>query len=158
MRTPDEIFGPLFEAVQTGEVFSDSKTFVDCIPKNHPDDIVAAYLRKRDEPGFDLAFFVNDQFDIPGERSTDFTSDGERPIEEHVELLWDVLRRDADRVVPGSSLIPLPHPGIIVTKFSRKLEQSVDISFCRNFWRVCWLIKSHDHPIANPYTFLLPAV
>src|SRR5690606_41944701 len=49
-RSPAERYAELFEAVQLGRVFEDSKTFVDCIPRKHPDEIVAEYRARQDQP------------------------------------------------------------------------------------------------------------
>ncbi len=49
--TPHKIYGDLFTEVQMKKVFSDEKTFVDCIPKRKPVDIMYDYgiLRKMDQ-------------------------------------------------------------------------------------------------------------
>jgi len=41
--TPADRYQELFIAVQMGRVFSDSKTFVDCVPRGDPEDILEAY-------------------------------------------------------------------------------------------------------------------
>jgi alpha,alpha-trehalase len=109
----DQLFGPLFEAVQMSGIFPDSKTFVDCIPKHSPDEILGAYQKECSKNSFDLQTFVNQHFKKPTPPTTNFKADSSRPIEDHINLLWDVLKRDADEAVPGSSLIPLPHPYIV---------------------------------------------
>ena len=40
---PDKIYGKLFVDVQMNRVFPDGKTFVDCIPKRKPAEILADY-------------------------------------------------------------------------------------------------------------------
>src|ERR1700683_118865 len=62
---PDKIYGKLFADVQMGQVFSDGKTFVDCIPKRKPADIVADYETQKGTPGFELKKFVLDNFSVP---------------------------------------------------------------------------------------------
>src|SRR3974390_1729918 len=62
---PDKIYGKLFVDVQMDRVFPDGKTFVDCIPKRKPADIVADYEAQRTTVGFDLKKFVLDNFDLP---------------------------------------------------------------------------------------------
>jgi hypothetical protein len=62
---PDKIYGKLFADVQMDRVFSDGKTFVDCIPKRKPADIVADYETQKAAPGFDLKKFVLDNFERP---------------------------------------------------------------------------------------------
>ncbi len=109
----DQLFGPLFEAVQMSGIFHDSKTFVDCVPKQEPEEILQEYTQLKNKHGFDLQAFVNQHFEPPKAPTSTFTADPNRPIEEHIELLWDVLTRAADETVPGSSLIPLPHPYIV---------------------------------------------
>src|ERR1700753_3501197 len=41
--TPDEVYGPLYRAVELAKVFPDSKTFADMIPRDQPEAIMAAY-------------------------------------------------------------------------------------------------------------------
>ena len=41
---PDKIYGQLFCDVQLGSIFPDSKTFVDCIAKKNPEEILSNYL------------------------------------------------------------------------------------------------------------------
>lgn len=113
MKTPDQIYGELFKEVQMAQVFPDSKTFVDCTPKSDPEAIIEHYRIARGGPHFDLGHFVMEHFTLPGSRAIDFTADPSRPVEEHIELLWDILTRDADREIEGSSLISLPHPYVV---------------------------------------------
>ena len=51
---PDKIYGRLFVDVQMNKVFADGKTFVDCVPKRRPADIVADYEANKGIAGFDL--------------------------------------------------------------------------------------------------------
>ena len=60
--TPADRYQELFVAVQTARVFADSKTFVDCAPRQPPEAILAAYRAQCDAPGFDLAAFVHAHF------------------------------------------------------------------------------------------------
>jgi alpha,alpha-trehalase len=109
---PNERWGELFTAVQLGSVFSDSKTFVDCIPGEPTEKILAAYAETKDDPDFDLRTFVLTYFDLPPEPATNFKSDSTRSITEHIKALWPVLTRDPDPEGRGS-LIALPHPYIV---------------------------------------------
>lgn len=112
-KPPDEIYGELFEAVQLSGIFADSKTFVDSVPRQQPDEIVEAYASQRHEPGFDLKVFVVDHFDIPTPGREASTVGTEQSLREYIGVLWDVLYREADEEVGHSSLIPLPHPYIV---------------------------------------------
>ncbi|MDH3652587.1 MAG: trehalase family glycosidase, partial [Saprospiraceae bacterium] len=111
--TPDVVYGKLFEAVQLGEIFSDSKTFVDCIPLQDPAQISAAFERDHTSPGFDLRAFVLLNFELPQSRAKEFASDRSLSVEEHANGLWDVLTREADPHQDNGSLIPLPNPYVV---------------------------------------------
>lgn len=110
--SPDDAYGPLFEAVQRSQIFPDQKTFVDCVPKTAPADIVRVYQDQRSRADFDLKRFVQTWFLIPEARPTASPPSGE-PIERHIASLWTLLRRDPDRAPAGSSLLPLPNPYIV---------------------------------------------
>ncbi len=111
--TPDKIYAELFEAVQTGGIFEDSKTFVDALPKADPALILKSYRESDQDKEFELGSFVASNFEIPRYEAADFESNAERPVRQHIELLWDVLKRDADTELPNSSLISLPKPYIV---------------------------------------------
>ena len=113
LETPDELLGQLFVDVQLGEVFEDSKTFVDCIAKYPYDSIVSRYNFQKGKDGFDLKAFVLENFEMPPLISSDFKADPTRTSTEHVEELWPILKRDSDTISLGSSLIPLPEAYIV---------------------------------------------
>ena len=54
IKTPDQIYGELFEAVQLGQVFKDSKTFVDMIPLFSPEKILSDFNKEKENEDFDL--------------------------------------------------------------------------------------------------------
>ena len=109
---PDEIYGELFVAVQRAQIFEDQKTFVDCVPRQAPNKILEDYERERTKPGFQLKAFVEDKFLVPEPIAAARVKTG-LSIEEHLDALWTQLRRAPDTAVPGSSLVPLPHPYIV---------------------------------------------
>ena len=114
LRTPDQIYGQLFTDVQMSGIFPDSKTFVDCIPRRLPADILKDYTAIKNNPAirFSLQRFVEANFYIPQLPPTDFHTQ-EKNIEKHIEKLWTVLQRHSDTVVVGSSLLPLPYDYIV---------------------------------------------
>ena len=63
VNTPDKIYGQLFNDVQI-QIFPDGKTFVDCIPKRNPKDIMYDYSLEKG-PKLDLKKFVEDNFELP---------------------------------------------------------------------------------------------
>ena len=108
-----ESLSPLYEAVQTGSIFPDSKFFPDCTPKSEPAAILEAYEQAKNEPGFDLKNFVETHFDFPPEHNPDYRS-AEKPIMHHLENLWDTLLRHPPATHPQhSTAVPLPHPYVV---------------------------------------------
>jgi alpha,alpha-trehalase len=105
-KTPDETYGQLFVDVQLNKVFPDSKTFVDCIPIISPEQIVTKYQQEKAKPGFNLKVFVLKHFKLPAQpkRYNSKTKD----VRQHINNLWKVLQRSADKPVKGSSLLALP--------------------------------------------------
>jgi len=94
---PDLLFGELFQKVQMERVFPDGKTFVDCIPKDAPAAIMAAYKEAKDQPQFHLRAFVLEYFELPPEPATGFQSKAGRNIVDHINALWPVLTRSRRR-------------------------------------------------------------
>ncbi len=113
MKTPDQLYPELFEAIQLSQIFPDSKTFVDMIPKVTPSNILEAYHLNKGNTEFDLLTFVEDYFSYPDQGSKDFNSDMNKTTSEHITHLWDHLSRQSDQVIAGSSLLPLPNKYIV---------------------------------------------
>jgi alpha,alpha-trehalase len=111
---PSEQFGELYRDVELAHLFPDSKTFADMLPNAAPQQIVAAYISARQQPGFDLAGFVRQNFSTPSHTVKPYVSDPNQAVVGHIDTLWDVLRRDPDATAsPWSSLLPLPAPYIV---------------------------------------------
>lgn len=113
MQTPDELYGDLFKDVQLKRIFEDNKTFVDCIPKRKPEDIVADFADLKDKSNEAIKKFVEDNFIVPPMATPHYHTDIKDNVVEHIEELWQMLKRSADKPVEGSSLIALPHPYIV---------------------------------------------
>jgi alpha,alpha-trehalase len=112
---PDKIYGKLFVDVQMSRIFSDNKTFVDCIPKRNPKDIVADYIKIKSNPAikFSLKDFVDENFILPSNPADSFHTEVNEDVKTHINRLWDVLKRNPDTPVEGSSLLPLPNAYIV---------------------------------------------
>ena len=112
---PDKIYGQLFTDVQMAKIFPDGKTFVDCIPKRNPKAIVADYLKIKNNPAirFSLKLFVDDNFETSSAKRVIVNDGNEKDVTQHIKKLWSVLKRDADKKVDGSSLLPLPNSYIV---------------------------------------------
>jgi alpha,alpha-trehalase len=106
--TPDDVYGPLYRAVELAHVFPDSKTFADMIPRETPDTIMAAY-RSRTPQGRDaLAAFVAAHFRKVGD-----TDPQKLSMREHIKALWPILAKPPMAVTTGSSAIQLPYAYVV---------------------------------------------
>lgn len=107
-QSPADLYGALFQAVQTQRIFPDGKTFVDAAPRRAPDAIMAAY---RAQPARDreaLRRFVLANFVVPGV--------GEQPATDlrgHVRSLWPALVRQPQPAGAGGSALTLPAPYVV---------------------------------------------
>lgn len=110
--SPDKIYGELFSDVQMQKVFADGKTFPDCTPKRKPVDIMYDYGMQKG-PSFNLKRFVEANFGIPKSATSGYKSDSTQDVVAHIKQLWEVLKRNPDKEVEGSSLLPLPYPYIV---------------------------------------------
>ena len=110
---PGNTYGQLFRDVQMKSVFPDGKTFVDCTPKTKPDLILKAYQAQKNTPGFNLKKFVYANFNLPESKISTYHSDRTMSVQEHINQLWNVLKRSPDEPQAYSSLIPLPHAYVV---------------------------------------------
>lgn len=111
--TPADRYQELFIAVQTEKVFEDSKTFVDCVPRRHPEQIMEAYRTSFFKPGFDLTAFVHEHFTEEEVPPHCFESDPDRPLAKHIDALWPILTRHPKEHPALASLMPLPHDYVV---------------------------------------------
>jgi len=102
--SPAELYGELFRRVQMERVFPDEKDFVDCAPRRDPAAIRADYEKQKNQPGFDLAVFVRENFITPRSAAD---------LRAHVSSLWDQLERDASEPPEHGSLLALPRPFVV---------------------------------------------
>jgi alpha,alpha-trehalase len=105
--------GPLFHDLQLARVFQDSKTLVDARPLDAPPALLARYVAEQKTPGFSLAQFAERWFAPPPAAPTVQGSAGSATMEQHIEDLWPMLTRAADKADPRSTLIPLPKPYVV---------------------------------------------
>jgi alpha,alpha-trehalase len=110
---PSELYGDLFVAVQTAQIFPDQKTFVDSTPTMAPADVVALYEQQKNNPNFSLKNFVAQYFTPPVDQSV--TPPPNQSLREHIDWLWPELTRNSQpgTVPQYSSLIPLPKPYVV---------------------------------------------
>lgn len=110
---PADRYQELFEAVQLGYVFDDSKTFVDCAPKNDPEQILEEYRQQCTRKGFKLPSFVREHFTVQKVHHSHYVSVPGQTLCEHIDGLWDVLTRQPHQHPAHSSLLPLPHQYVV---------------------------------------------
>ena len=101
----------LFVDVQTQQVLSDQKTFVDCEPKFSVDIILEQYRKEKNSDGFNLKTFVTAHFKLPVNNGLPESFTVAATAEEHVNRLWDVLTKYPEE--SSGTLIPLPGKFIV---------------------------------------------
>jgi alpha,alpha-trehalase len=111
-QPPSILYGELFDAVQRGNLYPDSKTFADAIAKAPAADILRAWRKDHGSASFDLKAFVDRWFDMPETPSTIYRSDPNQDVCRHVDDLWPVLTRQPDDEA-NSSLLPLPRRYVV---------------------------------------------
>ncbi|HEY9185772.1 MAG TPA: alpha,alpha-trehalase TreF [Salegentibacter sp.] len=151
---PEELYGKLFFEVQENDsLFSDSKTFVDAVPRLAPKEIRKSYAEIQPKTNTEMMAFLNENFHIP-EASSNYKTDSSS-INLHIKKLWDVLKRPSDEQVSGT-LIPLPNPYIIPGGRFREiyywdsyftmlgLQEDGEIESIRNMLdNFAWLIENY---------------
>ncbi len=105
-----ESLSPLYEDVQSAGIFSDSKYFVDALPKYSASTILKNYSSQKKEDAFSLLDFVHAHFILPESHQETYSS-ADKSIDQHLNELWDVLQRKPD--TRAGTLIPLPYPYIV---------------------------------------------
>jgi alpha,alpha-trehalase len=107
-QTPEDIYGPLYRAVELARVFPDSKTFADMVPLGTPAAIMAAYRAERPQGREALTVFVNLHF-----RRVGGIDERKLTMREHIRALWPILAKPPMAVVPGSSALQLPYAYVV---------------------------------------------
>jgi alpha,alpha-trehalase len=111
---PQVLFKNLFVAVQSANVFPDSKTFADAVPKSAPAEILSRFDAAGPHSREALLAFVAENFVLPAQVSGTELPAAERVgIIRHIDLLWDQLTRTTTSAPPYSSLLPLPEPYVV---------------------------------------------
>jgi len=120
---PEELYGQLFYDVMSmnelfgkdedshkDKLFADSKDFVDCVPKQDVQTILAEYEKLGNKYNVQqMRGFLKNYFEIPEYHSS---STDTSEIKEHIYKLWNILKKERDDPKSGT-LIPLKHPYII---------------------------------------------
>jgi alpha,alpha-trehalase len=110
---PQVLFKDLYVAVEMRHIFADSKEFADAVPKSAPSEILKRYHSQRPRTRAELKRFVEQNFELPQPMQTLGRTIDQLPIEEHINVLWEQLRREPHAESPYSSLLPLPRPFVV---------------------------------------------
>lgn len=105
-----ESLSPLYEDVQQSGIFTDSKYFVDALPKSSITSILEQYATECKQSSFSLLKFIQENFVLPQAQEEEYSS-ANKSIDTHLHELWNVLQRNPDET--GGTLIPLPYPYIV---------------------------------------------
>jgi alpha,alpha-trehalase len=111
--SPSVLFDGLFDAVQSAQLFADSKTFADAVPKGTPPEILARYRDAKPGSPEALKTFVAENFSLPEQAGTPAASAQRLSITAHIDSLWNQLTRSTDTAPSYSSLLPLPEPYVV---------------------------------------------
>jgi len=113
-HSPADRYEELFVEVQRQRIFDDSKTFVDCAPRQAPEAILAAYRAQCHAPGFDLHAFVHHHF-TPQHRACQQAAVAAPGLSmaAHIDALWDELTRHPAHHPSRGSLLQLPHAYVV---------------------------------------------
>ena len=100
--SPEDLYGPLYDAVELARVFPDSKTFADLVPRDPPATIMEAWQTEHPSDKAALTAFVVRHFIVPAEGAP-----AKLDLRAHIRSLWPVLAKAPMAVVPGSSALQL---------------------------------------------------
>ena len=142
-QPPQVLFKNLFVAVQSAQLFPDSKTFADAVPKSSPKDILARFDAAKPVSHEALQTFVAENFVLPAQVSgTELPSQERVTITRHIDLLWDQLTRTSTSAPPYSSLLPLPEPYVVPGGRFRELY------YWDSYFTMLGLVESGRHDLA----------
>lgn len=109
--SPDELLDELLHDVQLRRVYADGMAFVDMMPAAKLSRVLKIYKQDRHDPDFNLHEFVKEHFKDYLVDKASYTTNSNHDIEQHIETLWTVLRRESPK--SAGSLIGLPRPYIV---------------------------------------------
>ena len=143
-QPPQVLFGNLFIAVQSAQLFPDSKTFADAVPNSSPREILARFDAAKPVSREALQAFVAENFQLPAQVSgTELPSQERVTITRHIDLLWDQLTRSSSTAPPYSSLLPLPEPYVVPGGRFRELY------YWDSYFTMLGLVESGRHDLAE---------
>ncbi|MEO7209148.1 MAG: alpha,alpha-trehalase TreF [Steroidobacteraceae bacterium] len=141
-QTPQALFKNLFVAVQNAQLFPDSKTFADAVPKSAPAQILSRFDAAKPVSREALQAFVAENFVLPAQTSgTALPAAEPVSISRHIDLLWDQLTRTTTSAPPYSSLLPLPESYVVPGGRFRELY------YWDSYFTMLGLVESGRHDL-----------
>jgi alpha,alpha-trehalase len=137
------LFKDLFVAVQSEQLFPDSKTFADAIPKSAPPEILARFHAAKPASREALNEFVAVNFVLPGQVTASESPPEKVSIDRHIDLLWDQLTRSSSTAPRYSSLLSLPEPYVVPGGRFRELY------YWDSYFTMLGLAKSGRHDLVE---------
>jgi alpha,alpha-trehalase len=106
-------FPDFFKEIQLSGYFADSKTFPDLEPKKSIGKIVDVFFDQKEKENFSLPLFLNENFYIPENNASSYTSDESLKPEDHLHQLWKHLSLEVKEGKSNTTYISMPH-GFVV--------------------------------------------
>lgn len=103
----------LFTDLHASGHWHDGKQISDVVSDKSPADILALYRAQKEHKDFDLKDFFEQHFRKAPTREVNYQCDKTKPVQEHINKLWDILARQPEQSDFYTSLIQLPHPYIV---------------------------------------------
>jgi alpha,alpha-trehalase len=113
ISTPQQIYGPLYRAVEEARIFTDSKEFADALPKSSPEAIMTDWGKSTPQNAAAIKAFIAAHFTMPEQAAVPEGPSDTRPLAVHIDTLWPHLVRRTPTVPPNSTLLPLPYPYVV---------------------------------------------
>ena len=142
-ESPESLFKELYTAVQMAPVYSDGKLFADAIPKTAPADILAQYRTERPTSIAALKAFVESHFTLPGAATAPTGLAEQATIVQHIDGLWDILKRTTRETPPNGSLLALPQPYVVPGGRFR------EIYYWDSYFTMLGLVESGRHDLVE---------
>ena len=143
-QPPQALFKNLFVAVQSAQLFPDSKTFADAVPKSAPAEILARFDAAKPVSREALQAFVAENFVLPAQvGGTELPTVEHVSITRHIDLLWDQLTRTSTSAPPYSSLLPLPEAYVVPGGRFRELY------YWDSYFTMLGLVESGRHDLVE---------
>lgn len=103
----------LFVLAHDQHLFEDGKKWADAVPNKPVSEIKALFDLWKAHQEKPLIQFINEHFAFPQAPNSSYIADKSQSVEHHIKSLWPYLKRHAEDVEEGSSLIPLKYDYIV---------------------------------------------